>query len=198
LERDVSNFNFEQLRLDLSTEAGKGYPMFIAGIVFWLSMGIAGLFFSEKIMVWMYVFGMGLVLPLGILISKFLRVNFLATHNPLSSIGGLVGGVQIFFAPLVILVAYQQPDWMPFIVGVLTGAHFLPYVAIYKSKAYLFQTLATVLTVSAIGFALMESAYLMIPFALIIVYGITLVLLINETKVSKSQMTEHGTRKADM
>lgn len=189
MKQSVSHLNFEELRMELSAEAGKGYPMFIAGVIFWLVMGVGGLFVPQQIMVWVYLFGIGLVLPLGILVSKVIHVNFLATHNPLSTIGGLVGGIQIFFAPIIILVAYQQPDWIPFIVGVLTGAHFLPYVAIYQSKAYLFQTVATVLTVSLIGFGWMDQAYLLIPFSLIIVYSVTLFWLMKETKAVKEKWT---------
>ncbi|MFT9597786.1 DUF7010 family protein [Mesobacillus sp.] len=187
MKQNVSHLNFEELRMELSAEAGKGYPMFIAGVIFWLMMGVGGLFVPQQIMVWVYLFGIGLVLPLGILVSKVIHVNFLATHNPLSTIGGLVGGIQIFFAPIIILVAYQQPDWIPFIIGVLTGAHFLPYVAIYRSKAYIFQTVATVVAASLIGFGWMDQAYLLIPFSLVIVYSITLFWLVKEAKVVKGK-----------
>lgn len=189
MKQNVSHLNFEELSMELSAEAGKGYPMFIAGIIFWLMMGVGGLFVPQQIMVWVYLFGIGLVLPLGILVSKVVHVNFLATHNPLSTIGGLVGGIQIFFAPIIILIAYQQPDWIPFVVGVLTGAHFLPYAAIYKSKGYIFQTVSTVLAASVIGFGWMDQAYLLIPFSLIIVYSITLFWLIKEAKVVKEKWT---------
>jgi hypothetical protein len=189
MKQNVSHLNFEQLRTELSAEAGKGYPMFIAGVIFWLAMGVGGLIIPQHIMVWVYLFGIGLVLPLGILASKVVRINFLATHNPLSTIGGLVGGIQIFFAPMIILVAYQQPEWIPFVVGVLTGAHFLPYVAIYQSKAYMFQTAATVLVASLIGFGWMNQAYLLIPFSLVIVYLITLFWLMKEAKAVKEKWT---------
>lgn len=189
MKQNVAHLNFEELRMELSAEAGKGYPMFIAGIIFWVLMGVGGLFVPQQIMVWVYLFGIGLVLPLGILVSKIVQVNFLATHNPLSAVGGLVGGIQIFFAPIIVLIAYQQPDWIPFVVGVLTGAHFLPYVAIYRSKAYIFQTVATVLAASVIGFGWMDLAYLLIPFSLVIVYSITLFWLMKEAQAAKEEWT---------
>lgn len=191
MANDGLKLKFTDLQQDLSLEAQNGYPMFIAGIVFWLCVGITSFFLPEKVLVWVYVFGVGLVFPLGILVSKMLKINFLATHNPLAVIGGLVGGIQIFFAPLVILVAYQQPGWMPFVVGVLTGAHFLPYVAIYQSKAYLFQTIGTVLAVSVIGINWMDQAFRLIPFVLVFVYAITLVWLIREVSVKKSQVARN-------
>lgn len=106
-----------------------------------------------------------------------MKVNFLATHNPLSTIGG----IQIFFTPLVIMVYFNQPDWLPFTVAVLTGAHFLPFVAIYESKTYLFQTIATVASAAVVGFIFPEQSYIYIPFSLVIVYLITFVGLNMET-----------------
>src|SRR5699024_2205532 len=126
------------------------------------------------------------------LISKVLKINFLANNNPLSVIGGLIGGIQVFFAPLIILVALNQPDWIPFVVGILTGAHFLPYTSIYDSRAYLFQTVATVGIVTVVGFGWMKQAYLFIPIALIIVLPITIVwweVNIRIGEINKRQLT---------
>ncbi|WP_420849674.1 DUF7010 family protein [Peribacillus tepidiphilus] len=49
--------------------------------------------------------------------------------------------MQLFFAPILILVGYEQYEWVPFVVGVLTRAHFLPFMWVYDSRAYLFQQL---------------------------------------------------------
>ncbi|KAA0544609.1 hypothetical protein FZW96_19565 [Bacillus sp. BGMRC 2118] len=186
MEKAITKMNYEELQLDLAKHAQKGYPMFLAGIIFWLVTLISSFILELEVLVWVYIFGVGLVFPLGILLAKLLSVNFLASHNPLSAIGGLVGGIQIFFAPIVILLAFNKPEWIPFVLGVLTGAHFLPYVAIYKSKTYLFQTIATVLTSSVIGQYWMEQAFVLIPAFFIIIYLITLFLLkVEMRKIAK-------------
>jgi hypothetical protein len=182
MKPSLNKMSLKELKQDLSISAQKGSPMFIAGILFWLTAGLSGTFLSKSITVWIYIFGIGIIFPLGILISKLMKVNFLATHNPLSTIAGLVGGIQIFFAPLVLMVYFNQPDWLPFTVAVLTGAHFLPFVAIYDSKTYLFQTIATVAVATICGFFFLEQSYIFIPYALIIVYFITFIGLRMETK----------------
>lgn len=182
MERIKNELNYQDLKIDLSKSAHKGSPMFIAGTLFWLIAGLSETFLSRDVTIWVYLFGIGSIFPLGILISKLLKVNFLATHNPLSTISGLIGGIQIFFAPLVIMVFLNQPDWLPFTVAVLTGAHFLPFVAIYESKTYFFQTFATILSATIVGFFFLEQSYIYIPFSLVIVYLITFVGLNLETK----------------
>jgi hypothetical protein len=102
-------------------------------------------------------------------------------------VAGLIGGVQLFFAPLVIMIVLHQSDWIPFAIGVLTGAHFLPYVWIYDSKVYLFQTIATVFTASFFGIVFMELSFYIVPFALSIVYGVTLLLLIRKHRLLMMQ-----------
>lgn len=196
METELKNFSFEKLVDHLSKEAQKGAPMFLAGIIFWSLAIIASLVLPRDIIVWYYLFGIGCIFPLGILIAKVMKINFVSSENPLSVIGGLVGGIQIFFAPLIILVAMNQPDWIPFVVGILTGAHFLPYVSIYNSRAYLFQTIATVGAVTVIGFGWMEHAYLLVPIALIIVYTTTYILLRRECKLEKSVRNIHIQKKA--
>ena len=186
MSNKIKNLNYENLVKHLSMEAQKGSPMFLAGIVFWSLALIAKFILPESVLVWYYLFGIGCVFPLGILIARLMKVNFLASENPLSVFGGLAGGIQIFFAPLIILIALNQPEWIPFVVGILTGAHFLPFMAIYNSRAYLFQTIATAGAVSIIGFTMMEQAYLYIPIALIIVYATTYGLLRRECRLEQS------------
>lgn len=182
---ETGNSNFNELVKDLSEQAQKGSPLLLAGMVFWGLAIVTKMALPPNALVWYYVFGIGGVFPLGIMIAKVMKINMLASENPLSAIGGLVGGIQIFFAPIIILIALKQPEWVPFVVGILTGAHFLPYVGIYNSRAFLFQTIATVGIVTIIGFSWMEQAYLLIPLALMIVYAITYGLLRNECKTTE-------------
>ncbi|EZP76757.1 hypothetical protein H839_09183 [Parageobacillus genomosp. 1] len=186
MKKSSYEMNLYELKKDLSMETGLGYPVFLAGILFWLFVGISSFVVTPETLVWMYVFGIGAIMPLAILISKLLRINFLSS-NPLSTVAGLVGGVQLFFAPLVIMIVLHQPDWVPFAIGVLAGAHFLPYVWIYDSKVYLFQTITTVFAASFFGIVFMELSFYIVPFAISIVYGVTILLLIRQHRLLMMQ-----------
>ncbi len=174
--------NFHELRYDLSVRAKKGLPLFPAGILFWSVLFITELFVPRDLVVWFYIYGMGAVFPLGILISQLLKIDLLAKGNPLSMGGGLIGAVQIFYIPLVILILLHEPSWLPFSVGLLAGSHFLPYFWLYDSKAYLFLTISTVVSAAIIQFFFSESSFLSIPILFIIIYTCTAFLLFFEVK----------------
>ncbi|MNJ62764.1 hypothetical protein D3C77_586170 [compost metagenome] len=76
------------------------------------------------------------------------------------------------------------PEYLPFTIGLLAGSHFLPYMWIYKSKAYLFVTLGTCFSSLILGGFLVDQAFTLVPLAIAIVYGIGAFLIIRELKAS--------------
>src|SRR5690606_27957980 len=104
---------------NLASSSKRGLPMILTGVLFWLIAGLAA-FLDHTITVWVYLYGIGLIFPIGLLTAKLMKVDMLAKDNPLAVLSGVVGGMQILFAPVVILVLFQTPDYIPFTVGVLT------------------------------------------------------------------------------
>jgi hypothetical protein len=45
MKKSSYEMNLYELKKDLSMEAGLGYPVFLAGILFWLSVGISSFMF---------------------------------------------------------------------------------------------------------------------------------------------------------
>jgi hypothetical protein len=172
---------FQELSADLASKSKRGLPMIFTGVIFWLAAGLAG-FLDHEITVWVYLYGIGVIFPLGLFIAKLMKLDMLAKDNPLATLAGVVGGMQILFAPVILLVLFQAPDWIPFTVGVLTGAHFLPFAVIYKSKAYLFQSAATAAGAALTGFLAHDSTFLITPFTLMAVYIVTCLWLVQESK----------------
>lgn len=170
---------FQQLSTGLASSSKRGLPMILTGVLFWLIAGLAGLL-DHTITVWVYLYGIGVIFPLGLLVGKLMNIDMLAKDNPLAVLSGVVGGMQILFAPVIILVLFELPNYIPFTVGVLTGAHFLPFAVIYKSKAYIFQSLATVAAAALTGFLLHEHTFLVTPFTIMAVYIISCLWLVNE------------------
>jgi len=170
---------YRELSTALAVSSRRGLPMIVTGTLFWLVAGLAG-FLDLAITVWVYLYGIGLIFPVGILVAKAMKADLFAKDNPLAVLAGVVGGMQILFAPLVILILFRLPEYIPFAVGVLTGAHFLPYVVIYRSKAYLFLSIVTVAGAGLIGSLALEHTFLATPFTLTAVYLITCLLLMRE------------------
>lgn len=171
---------FHELSTGLASSSKRGLPMILTGVLFWLAVGLAG-FLDHSITVWVYLYGIGVIFPAGLLVAKLMKIDMLVKDNPLAVLAGVVGGMQILFAPVILLVLFQLPNYIPFTVGVLTGAHFLPFAVIYRSKAYLFQSIATVAGAAVTGFFAHEHTFLVTPFTLMAVYIVTCIWLVKES-----------------
>ncbi|MEK4800120.1 hypothetical protein MHI02_00575 [Oceanobacillus sp. FSL K6-0118] len=175
--------NVKEVQNDLMQRTKKGVTMFYVGSLYWFLMGILGLFDMHiNLLGLIYLIGIGTLFPLGILVSNLLKIDFIAKGNELSNFAGVIGGMQLFFAPILIIIYMEKIEWLPFFIAVLTGAHFLPFSVLYKSKGFIFQSMAVVLFSSIVGFVFMDYVYKILPFGLGIIYLITIILLLNENK----------------
>jgi len=178
------NKTLENLQKEIIFEAKKGYPILLSGAVVFLIFTLMPLVFPIETVRLIWIFGLGVIFPIGIVISKILGVNLLSTDNPLGTLGGIVAAPQAFYIPVFIIVYMKIPEYLPFTIGLLAGSHFLPYIWIYKSKAYLFVTLGICLSALILGGFFVGQAFTLVPLAMSIVYGIGVLLILRELKVS--------------
>ncbi|MFJ7737642.1 DUF7010 family protein [Lysinibacillus sp. NPDC097287] len=174
----------EDLQKEIIFEAKKGYPILLSGAVVFLIFTLMHFIVPIEAVHLIWIFGLGVIFPIGILISKILGVNLHATDNPLGTLGGIVAAPQAFYIPVFIIVYMKIPEYLPFTIGLLAGSHFLPYVWIYKSKAYLFVTLGTCFSSLILGGFFVDHAFTLVPLAISIVYGIGVLLILRELKVN--------------
>ncbi|MEX3621030.1 DUF7010 family protein [Viridibacillus arvi] len=174
----------DELQKEIIFEAKKGFPILLSGAIVFLIFTLMPLVFPIEAVRLIWIFGLGAIFPIGILISKILGVNLHTTNNHLGTLGGIVAAPQAFYIPVYIIVYMKIPEYLPFTIGLLAGSHFLPYMWIYKSKAYLFVTLGTCLSALFIGGFLVDQAFTLVPLAISIVYGIGVLLILRELKAS--------------
>lgn len=169
-----------QAKINLQLTTQKGLHIIIGGIIFWIIASISGMLLPKSIVIWVYLIGIGSIFPLGIVIAKILKIDIFAIENPLGRLASIIGGINLLNIPLVLIIYFNQPSWLPFIVGITAGAHFLPYIWIYDSKAYGFLSVFTVLASSICGFLFMSKIFIILPISLSVVYFITVLLIIKE------------------
>ena len=172
----------DQLQTDIILTAKKGYPILIAGAIVFFLFTLMPLVIPMKVVHLVWIFGLSVIFPFGILISKFVNVNLLVTDNPIGTLGGIVAAPQAFYIPIFVLVYMHIPEYLPFTIGLLAGSHFLPYMWIYKSKAYLFVTLGVCFSALILGSLFVDQAFMLVPLAISIVYGIGVVFILRELK----------------
>lgn len=177
--------SLQQLQRELSISTAKGTPMLYAGILFWFLAGLSYFFIPEDVRFWVYIYGVGIIFPLGILISKFLKKDLFVHDNPLSSLAGLLGAMQILFIPVVLIFIAKNPAIIPYVLAVLTGAHFLPFSWVYQTKWYLIHSFA-IIGIALISFYIPNGLMVFLPFALVIEYSIITCFLSLEVKRLKA------------
>lgn len=179
---EYQRMTLEQLKDDIIVDGKKGYPFFLAGTLYWLVMGILGMVMdvSQQLALF-YVIGTSCIFPLAILIGKIVGSNLL-TKNPLGVLGGIIGAIQAFYIPLWIVLYLEHYELVPLGIGLLGASHFLPYLWIYRSKSYLFLTIAMAVISLVFGYIFLDLAFIGLPFTLAALYLVTVIGLILETK----------------
>ena len=79
-----------------------------------------------------------LLVPVGMLFGKIIKVDIFSKENPLSSISVIAALNQILYLPIVLWAMYAVPDKMIMTYAIIVGAHFLTYYWIYFSPTYFY------------------------------------------------------------
>lgn len=152
----------------------------LAGIIAWLIIGISGIFLSDIITVWVLFIATGSIVYLGLFISKFTGEDFLDKSKPKNAFDKLflftVAQAALVYAIAIpfFLVDYTS---LPMTVGILTGLMWLPFSWIIDHWVGVFHALVRTIVVLALWYLLPDLRFVAIPFAIVVIYIITLVIL---------------------
>lgn len=179
------------LQTDIIVSAKRGYPILVSAAAFFAVMAVMEAYLPQRTLGLAWIFGMMVIFPLGVLLGLVLGARVLTTDNPLGNLGGLVAGAQAFFIPVFIVVYQFVPQYLPLAVGLLGGAHFLPYAWIYRSRAYVFVTLGICLSALVCGTALVSIAYTVVPMGMASVFAIAAAWIVLENRAEPSARPGH-------
>lgn len=171
-----------QLQDQIIRSAKRGYPILISAAAFFALMGALAQVLPTRVLGLAWIFGMMVIFPVGVGLGRLLGARVMTTDNPLGTLGGLVAGTQAFFIPVFIVIYQFLPQYLPLAVGLLGGAHFLPYAWIYRSRAYLFVTLGIGLSALICGTAFVSQAYLVVPLVMATVFAIAVFWIRSENR----------------
>lgn len=176
----------EEQRLEFSNQKFLATPL--AGLIVWTIIGIIGIFFSDFVAVWSIFIGAGSIVYLGLFISKFTGENFLDKSKPKNEFDTLF----LFTAAQAILVyAIAIPFFLvdysslPMTVGILTGLMWLPMSWIISHWVGIFHALTRTLVIVALWYLLPDYRFIAIPFAIVLIYIVTLWILKTRKKTYK-------------
>ncbi|MCX2483738.1 DUF7010 family protein [Pedobacter sp. MR2016-24] len=159
----------------------------IAGLIAWLVVGLGGLFLSLLWKVWILFIATGSIVYLGMFISKFTGENFLDKTKPKNTFDRLffltVAQALLVYSIAIpfFLVDYSS---LPLTVGILTGLMWLPLTWIIDHWVGIFHAIARTLIILILWYLLPQHRFVAIPFAIVLIYVITIVILMNRKRKS--------------
>lgn len=168
----------EEQRIEFAN--GKFLATPLAGLIAWLIVGIAGLILPIQATVWVLFIATGCIVYLGMFISKFTDENFLDKTKPKNEFDKLffftVGQAILVYSIAIpfFIVDYSS---LPLTVGILTGLMWLPFSWIINHWVGIFHSLTRTILVLSLWYLLPEYRFVAIPFAIVLIYIITILIL---------------------
>ncbi|MDN3724942.1 hypothetical protein QRD02_11150 [Aequorivita sp. SDUM287046] len=173
----------EEQRIEFSNQKFLATPL--AGLIVWTIIGFAGIFFSDFIAVWTIFIGTGSIVYLGLFLSKFTGENFLDKSKPKNEFDNLflfTAGQAILVYSIAIPFFLLDYTSLPMTVGILTGLMWLPFSWIIKHWVGIFHALTRTIVLVALWYLLPEYRFIAIPFAIVLLYIVTLFILKTRTR----------------
>ena len=127
------------LKLEYAVKQKKGLPFILSSTVLWMIMLIAFLTkldIATKNMIAMCC--SALLMPVGMIFGKIIKVNIFSKENPLSSLSIIAALNQLLYLPVVLWAMYAAPKKMIMLYAIVVGAHFFTYYWIYFSPTYFY------------------------------------------------------------
>ena len=175
--------SLEQQRQEFGKKKFLATPL--SGLIVWLIIGIAGLSLSPTLTVWILFIGTGSIVYLALFVSKFTGENFLEKNKPKNEFDTLflytVGQAVLVYAIAIpfFLIDYTS---LPLTVGILTGTMWVPFSWIIKHWVGLFHAISRTVIVLILWYALPDLRFVAIPFAIVIIYILTIFILRSRTQ----------------
>ena len=152
----------------------------IAGLVAWLIVAISGTFFPDKVTVWVLFIATGSIVYLAMGISKFTGENFLDKNKPSNTFDRLfflTVAQSLLVYSIAIPFFILEYTSLPLSVGILSGLMWIPLSWIIDHWVGFFHTITRTIAILILWFAFPHNRFVTIPFAIVIIYAISLIIL---------------------
>ena len=163
-------------------KSGKLLATPIAGLLAWFIVGIGGIFLPLTGKVLLLFTATGCIVYLGMFVSKFTGENFLdktKAKNTFDKLFFLTVGQSLLVYSIAIPFFLVDYSSLPLTVGILTGLMWLPLTWIIDHWVGVFHTISRTLIVLILWYLLPQYRFIAIPFAIVLIYLITIVILLN-------------------
>jgi hypothetical protein len=163
----------------------------IAGLIAWSAVAVSGLFFPDKITVWVLFIATGSIVYLAMGISKFTGENYLDKNKPKNTFDTL-----FFFTVTQAILVYsiaipffiENYNSLPLTVGILTGLMWVPLSWIIDHWVGLFHAITRTILILVLWYLFPTHRFVSIPLAIVVIYAVSIFILVK--RHTKSESTE--------
>jgi hypothetical protein len=162
----------------------------IAGLIAWLIVGVSGLLLPDTTTVWVLFGATGCIVYLALFISKLTGENFLdktKSKNEFDSLFLFTVMQAVLIYSIAIPFFMMDRTSLPLTVGILTGTMWMPFSWVIKHWIGVFHAIFRTVVILILWYAFPDDRFVLIPFAIVIVYIITMLVLKNRKVVTTSQ-----------
>lgn len=158
-----------------------GYPIPLAGAVYWLALAALGQFVTGKQWVYWAFITSGAIFPLALLFAAITRVNFMKDKTAVSSVLFPAFASMFLFWPIAVAAFWDEVDIAPLALAIGMSIHWPVIGWTYgRTALYTGHALVRAVAVFAIWIALPDQRYTTLPLAVAIVYLLTVALILIE------------------
>lgn len=133
----------DALRLDCAIKQKRGLHIILASILIWLGVMVVHLtalpIATKNFLTFCCT---APLLPLSLLFSKLIKVDFQNKGNPLMKLGILFTVNQMLYLLIAMWVYAVVPEKLVMVMAMIFGAHLMPYSWLYRSKLYMILSIA--------------------------------------------------------
>jgi len=142
----------DQMKMDCAVKQKKGIHFIIASVLIWTAITVVHSTALPILTKNFYTFCLTApLMPLAYAISKLIKVDFTNKGNPLTKLGLLFSLNQLLYLLIAMWVYPTVPEKMVMVLGIIFGAHLLPFGWLYSSKTYTVLSVIIPIVVLIIG-----------------------------------------------
>ena len=171
-----------------------GYPIPIAGAVWWAALGMAGyLLHSHHLWIFLAFVTSGLMFPLAMLLARLLRNDFMRDRTAVSDLLFPAFTSMMLFWPIVISAWWAYPPLVPLILGIGMSIHW-PVIGWTYGRTAIYTAHAVVRAIAC--FVLWNwfpsTRFTVLPFAVSAIYLATVAAILIASSAGRQARTQAG------
>lgn len=158
-----------------------GFPVPLAGAVYWAALGILGLYVDNATWSNLAFYGTGAIFPLALLFAAIFKNNFMKDKTAIGTlmVPAFVG--MLLFWPMIIAAAQAGPEaqtLIPLILAIGLSVHW-PVIGWMYGRPFIYTAHSVIRALVVLGIWLYwpEARLTLLPFSVAVIYILTVIII---------------------